>query len=678
MGQIGGNNDESPFDGLRDSFFSALTDMEGDAESFKRKLQETLVKDLMDRQVLGVPLTVTIDGEDIVFDNFDKFSENWNKRYLDAVKSGNTELADALINELMRVYGLTMQQAEGLRERLKEIAKDTTFKDMTNNWVSNLMDFNATAEDWAEGIGRTMAQKIIEQMIVPTLIQPLLDNLQTAFDTAMSEHGEYGTDWDWKKVIGADGVQEALQAINAAYPELKETITAILAALNITPVAEDAKEAFNDLTGTIISGLTDAEMTAEEFSKNIARTLIEQLMKQIVESQFAETMKGIQEDWAKALESGDTSAIEAIRQRIVQLYKDAGRATDELRGIFEEVKEGDTTFKDMADSWVSALFDMDSTASDFGRQIGRTLVEKLVKELVVTKQLQKYLDDIQTAFDNAIGKEGATIESVLAAVTPAINAAVAATEQWKPVIEEISKAFQEIDKSTPLDNIRSNFLSQLMDMKSDTKDFARSINEILTEAFIDKFVLGEEFDKKLEEWKKEYASIMGGNYSEKERANLLKQLRQAIKTAEEGYAAEAKAIHELMGTANYADQSATMNMADKITYEQADQLLGINMAQELTLEQILATLQGGTISGVRGSDIYQQMYDTSHNDDTAKQILAVLRNMSSITSVGNGDGYGEQIFNRLGTTNDYLRVIRDEVKSYLGSIAMYTANLVKL
>jgi len=664
--------DTSPFDNLRDRFLDTLMDMQGDAESFKRKLQETLVKDLMERQVLDVPLTVTIDGEDKIFDNFDKYSEDWNKRYLDAVKSGNTELADALIDELMQVYGLTMQQAEGLRERLKEIAKDTTFKDMTNSWVSNLMDFNATAEDWAENIGRTMAQKIIEQMIVPTLIQPLLDNLQTAFDTAMSEHGEYGTDWDWKKVIGADGVHEALQAIQAAYPELKETITAILAALNITPAAEDAKEAFNDLTGTIISGLTDAEMTAEEFSKNIARTLTEQLMKQIVESQFAETMKGIQEDWAKALESGDTSAIEAIRQRIVQLYKDAGRATDELRGIFEEVKEGDTTFKDMADSWISALFDMDSTASDFGRQIGRTLVEKLVKELIVTKQLQKYLDDIQKAYDEAIGKEGATVESVLAAVTPSINAAIAATEKWKPVVEEIAKAFQELDKSTPLSDIRSKFLSQLMDIKSDTKDFAKSINEILTEAFIDKFVLGEEFDKRLEEWEQEYSSIMGGNYSDEDRATLLKQLRQAITTAKEGYTAEAQAIHELMGTANYADQQATMNLSDRATYEQADMLLNVNVSQMMIQEKILQAITGGTATpiDVMAAAPYTSVAEITSVGNTAKLILSTLQRMSDITTP-NKDGLTE-ISRKFDTANDRLLAIVRAVQS----IKDYVANNV--
>ena len=636
----------SPFKDLRTSFVNTLMDMQTDAESVRKQLQNTLTQHLME----GLVDNFTVGDL-----GFNEWLKKWNDEYMQTFNNldnpDREEDLDWYINELVKVYGQLLGQSDELRERLKELAEDTTFKDMTSGWVSSLMDFNATAEDWAEDIGRTMAQKIIEQMIVPTLVQPLLDTLQAAFDTALKAQEEGST--DWSAVINADGVQAALKTIQDAYPELKETVQRILAALNITPEVEAAKEAFGDLTGTIVSGLTDAEMTAEEFSKNIARTLTEQLMKQIVELQFAETMKGIQEDWAKALESGDTSAIEAIRQRIVQLYKDAGRATDELRGIFEEVKEGDTTFKDMADSWLSALFDMDSTASDFGRKIGRTLVEKLVKELVVTKHLQKYLDDIQTAFDNAIGKEGATIESVLAAVIPAIDAAVAETEKWKPVVEEIAKRFEELDKSTPLDNIRSNFLSQLMDMKSDTKDFAQSINEILTEAFIDRFVLGDEFDKRLEEWKNEYTSIMGGNYSEEKRAELLNQLKRAITVARDGYAEEAKIIHDLMGTASYADQTATMNMSDKATQEQMDQYLGVQMGIYMVTEQILTTLRGGTTIDIPTVTLSSFSMAT---ETTAKQILSAIQSMKAATNPDSSTIL--EMRNMMATGNEYLLDIK--------------------
>ena len=655
---------KTSFSDVRDIFLDALLDVESDVETLRKKLEQTLVKDLVERQVLDVPLTVTIEGEDKVFDNFDKYSEDWNERYADAIKSGNTALADALIEEMMQVYGLTLEQAEKLRERLKKAAEDSTFKDMTSSWISSLMDFNATAEDWAKNVGRTMAQRIIEQMVAPTLMQPLLDSLQKAFDTALNAQGEGSV--DWSAVINDESVQAALQAVKDAYPELKDTITQILAALNITPEAEKAKEAFSDLTGTIVSGLTDAEMTAEEFSKNIARTLTEQLIKSIVDSQFAETMKSIQDDWAKALESGDASAIEAIRKRIVQLYEDAGRATDELRGIFEEVKEGDSTFKDMGDSLAEALSNLDTTAADFGRQIGQTLVNKLVKELVVSKKLQTFLNDIQKAYDDAIAKPGATMESVLAAVIPAIDAAVAETEKWKPVVEEIAKRFQELDNSTPLDNLRSTFLSQLMDMKSDTRDFSRSISEILTEAFIDKFVLGEAFDKKLEEWKNEYQRIMKGNLTAEERAAQFNELKRVILQERDGLAQEAKVIHDLMGTGTYQDQTATMNMSDKATYEQMDQYLAVQMGIYMVTEQILTTLRGGTTIDIPAVTLSSFSMAT---ETTAKEIYAVMQDAYRLLSP-NAETL-QNVRNLIATGNEYLLAIKrsnEAILSQFGGI----------
>ena len=694
--------DTSPFDNLRDTILDTFTDIEADAKDFRKSLEKTLVKDLLEKMVLDVPLTVTIDGEDKTFDGgFDEYGKDWNKRYIAAVKAlqearktGNAEAiaeaqasVDALFDEVEGVYTQLEEGANEFRQRLKEIANDTTFTDMADSLVSSLMDVEGDVEDIANDMKKTIVKKLAEAFMVSDQIKPLLDELQATFNavmgmedltpeqrTQMMKAGFTGTDAEGneKVFLGIDdeGVTQRLTAAQTAIKALMEAIG----------YEFDKKEGFSDLRGAFISALTDMEGDASTFGKNIGKTMAEQMLDAYIDKTYSEEIDKINEEWAAALATGDPVKIEAIRQKVLTLYAAIGN-DEQVKQLTADVKELqrelDTTFSGMGDDWASALMDMDSTAEDWGRQIGRSLTQKLVKELVVTKQLQKYLDDIQAAYNDAIGQEGATINSVLAAVIPKIDAAVAATEQWKPVVEEIAKRFQELD-NTPLDNIRSTFLSQLMDMESDTKDFAKSISEILTEAFIDKFVLGEEFDNRLEEWKQEYASIMRGNYSEEDRATLLKQLKQAITTAKEGYAAEAAAIHELMGTANYADQSATMNMADKITYEQADQLLGINMAQELTLEQILATLQGGTISGVRGSDIFQQMYDTSHNDETAKQILAVLRSMSSVASVGSSDGYGEQIFNRLGTTNDYLRVIRDEVKAYLGNIAMYTANLVKL
>ena len=101
---------------------------------------------------------------------------------------------------------------------------------------------------------------------------------------------------------------------------------------------------------------------------------------------------------------------------------------------------------------------------------------------------------------------------------------------------------------------------------------------------------------------------------------------------------EAAAIHDLMGTATYNDQQATLNMAEKATYDQFELYLGIAMAQQMALAQ------GNTVR---------------------QQILATLQAMAGITSP-NGDAV-RQISMQLRTTNEYLLAIRESNQGILDS-----------
>ena len=649
----------SSFGDLHDTFMDAVFDMENGAASLSKKLREALAKDLVEKNVFGKAFE--LNGKQ--FANFDEYQKDWTKRYLQALEAGDEALMAELVKELEEREDAMAKSAEETVKAIREAVKDTTFIDMADSLVSSLMDVEGDVEDIANDMKKTIVKKLVEAFMVSDQIKPLLDELQATFNAVMGmegltpeqraqmmKAGFTGTDAEGneKVFLGIDdeGVTQRLTAAQTAIKTLMEAIG----------YEFDKKEGFSDLRGAFISALTDMEGDASTFGKNIGKTMAEQMLDAYIDKTYSEEIDKINEEWADALASGDPTKIEAVRQKVLDLYAAIGN-DESVKNLTADVKkldqELDSTFKDMGDSWVSALIDMDSTASDFGRQIGQTLVSKLVKELIVTKQLQTFLNDIQKAYDEAIAKDGATIESVLAAVTPAINAAVTETEKWKPVIEEVAKRFQELDNSTPLDNIRSTFLSQLMDMESDTKDFAKSISEILTEAFIDKFVLGEEFDNRLEEWKQEYASIMRGNYSEEDRATLLKQLKQAITTAKEGYAAEAAAIHDLMGTANYADQQATMNMSDKATYEQMDQYLGVQMGIYMVTEQILTTLRGGATIDIPAVTLSSFSMAT---ETTAKQILSAIQTMKAATSPDSSTIL--EMRNMMATGNEYLLDIK--------------------
>ena len=210
-------------------------------------------------------------------------------------------------------------------------------------------------------------------------------------------------------------------------------------------------------------------------------------------------------------------------------------------------------------------------------------------------------------------------------------------------IEQLLELYFIAETTLQEEQILKSFFAQgVEDMPQELKQYAP-----LFTAYDEKDVLGDEFDKRLAEWQEQYAAIMKGNYSEEERASLLKQLQQAIAAAKEGYAEEAQAIHDLMGTGNAQDQGATMNMADKATYDQFETYLGIAVAQQM------ATLQG---------------------NDVREQILATLRGLTGITSPG-GDTVKE-IRSLLNTTNEYLLDIKRTNRAILEQFGMKIDNII--
>ncbi|MBQ4393291.1 MAG: tape measure protein [Prevotella sp.] len=645
---------ESPFKNLRQSFLNELLNMEADAEDFRRTLDKTLVQDMIEKFVLDVRMT--INGQD--FENFDAYLEDWNRRYLEIFQDGELtkeqkeSQLQALIDELMAEREALDAASADLRERLKEIEEsipDTTFKEMSDSWVNTLMDMDATAEDWAKDIGRTMARKIVEQMVQAQMIQPLLDQLQEAFNTAMSAEGA-----TWQSVLPL--LVPYIDQIKTAFGDMQPMVEQILNAFGIfKEVEEEVKDGFGDLRSTFVSSLMDMEADADKFAKDIARIMTEQMVNKIIEQQFQSQIDALSAEWYDALESGDTDALERIRQKVIELQKACGSAVQPLLDDLKEIEyveevEVDETITSMRDSWLSALMDMKAGTQDFVNDIKKLLTQKLVEKFVLNAQFDSWLEGIQSKYDSILGSGMSEREMA--------DAMGRLAAEWEEKAREMQEQTQRIfdltgwsaiveQMNSPLADLRSSFRSSLMDMESDTEAFTSDISKLLTEAFIDKFVLGDEFDKRLAEWQEQYASIMRGNYSEEDRASLLKQLQQAIAAAKEGYAEEAQAIQDLMGTGQSSDQNATMNMADKATYEQFETYLGIAVAQQM------ATLQG---------------------NEVRQQILATLRGMTGITTPG-GETVRE-IRSLLNTTNEYLLDIKRSNRAMLDQFGSKIDNII--
>jgi hypothetical protein len=332
----------------------------------------------------------------------------------------------------------------------------------------------------------------------------------------------------------------------------------------------------------------------------------------------------------------------------------------------------------MTDSWVSALMDMEGTADDFAKTLGKTMAQKILTDIIAPVYIQPLLNQMQDTFNAVISQVGATWQEAAAAMRPYLQQVKEAYYEVQPMVQELLGSFDIYKESVQeaaeeveyaLQDLKSNFVSSLMDMTSSAEDFSKEISKILAQNWIENYVLGAKFDQQMEYWKKQYESIIGSGMSEAERKRQLTALRDSIATAKQSYVNQAMAIQELLGiTADSNEQQATMNMADKITYDQADQLLGVNIAQQLTLEQILATLQGGKV--VPSAYTLGTGAGLTGNDEQSKLILANLQSMSAMMQ-----DRQDAMLTQVAMANSHLQLIRDYNKQIRDEVVLHMASM---
>lgn len=431
---------QSAFSGLRDTFLDTLTDIEGDAKSFRKKLQEIMVRDFMEKQVLDVEFT--ING--MTFENFEAYSVDWNKRYQQAMSEGNMELVNSLLEELVKAREITLENANEIRDTLQEVVGDTTFSDMGSSFVSTLTDMSKSADDWAQEVGSKMAEKLIQEMVVKSAVQPLFDNIQQAFNAAMGAEGANAT-----SVIGA--ILPQLEQLKAAYPELHELSKGIMEALGLDTLTATG---FNDLRSTFISTLTDMESDAADFGEDIARTMLEQMIDEYVKSEYQDRLDDINRRWREALESGNVDAIEGIRKELLLLY-DTMNNDEALKKLTEDLKAlagTETPFDGLRDQFRSALMDMSKSAKDFTQELNQMIAEDFVDEFVMGDAFDEKLAEWKKRYQS-ITKDGNLTEEQRLAQLKQLSALIsserdALTEQTRDIINMLGLGQHEDQQAT--------------------------------------------------------------------------------------------------------------------------------------------------------------------------------------------------------------------------------------
>ena len=428
--------------------------------------------------------------------------------------------------------------------------------------------------------------------------------------------------------------------------------------------AEEVRGYLDSVRSSFLQLVSDSEIDIDKWTKDLRNTILRNLMEsKLLDEAFDEWAQQWSDRYSSLLDEMTEGAIDQqmfdrqmqglmyefdqrtgeIADKSKQMWKAFGFDEETEEEVLEEAK---SAFDNLHSSFLSTLTDIKGDAEKWSKDITKTMVEQMVEKNILNDAFDGAMDDWRERFENALTagdtaglkalrQELYDLRSTLAEQAQSYMEALGYMEE---VTEEIAETVE-----TPLDDMRSMFRSSLMDMKADAEDLGEDIGRALSEAFIEQFVLGDTFDRQVEDWKKSYEAIMGGGMSPEERAAQLSQLKKTIADAREGYAEQARLIHELMGTDNtdYGDQQAHVNMADKATYDQFELYLGMQTAMMIGQEQ--------------GNAVRQQ-------------ILSTLQAMAGITSPQND--YGSQIFMRLGTTNEYLLDIKKSNKDMLESFGM--------
>ena len=265
--------------------------------------------------------------------------------------------------------------------------------------------------------------------------------------------------------------------------------------------------------------------------------------------------------------------------------------------------------------------------------------------------------------------EGATIQSVIRELAPYIDEIEEVYNQIAPIRDEIFSGFsiytETVEEAVEevqyaLNDMKSNFTSALMDMTNSAEDFSKDISKIMAQNFIENFVLGKKFDQQMEYWQGQYENIISAGYSDVERKRQLKQLRDTIAAAKEGYVEEARAIQELLGLdTSTEDRKANVAIADKITYDQADEITSMLRAIQIAGEQ-----RNDLIRGI-GASIGLEALAGTGDTATADAIRTTLATLSSVGTPGGTEV--KEIRNMMITTNQYLLDIQKSNRAILNN-----------
>ena len=191
-------------------------------------------------------------------------------------------------------------------------------------------------------------------------------------------------------------------------------------------------------------------------------------------------------------------------------------------------------------------------------------------------------------------------------------------------LEELEDAYHEKLTSVSFDTVRDDFKSNLLDMESDTDDFAESFENKMKEAIIES-MMSDTYSKRLKDWYRNFSSSMeDGRLSDSEQQSLKKEWDSIVSDA----LAERDELLGALGIdgSSSGQQSASGKGFETMSQDSADELNGrFTAVYESNLRIETATQQQTVaITELRGSisSLTSQATNLYNIADETRTILA--------------------------------------------------------
>lgn len=632
------------FDDLKDSWKETLSDMSATTEDWKNELIDQVLSDLVESTILNAPLAVMVDGAEKQFDDFNKYLEDWTDRYKAIIEDQTltdeerTARLKAMIQEQTDVREKQAAKSRSLAEGIGKDMKEA-FSNSLDNLGDTLLDALLNTEKDAESMGREIASTLIKEMLQTMLasekysseiakIKEKWQQVLTGKNTDEEGNILFTMDDVLQQVSDLNDTianDEAIKLLAGQYQELNKQI-------------KNTDSLFGSIKDTFASSMMDMNKTADEMASDIGQTIAKNIIEQMVVSS---AVKPLVDNLQKAFDAANVEGAtyssvigdEAVQNALAELKEAFPGLQETAKGIMtglgvkmnETAKQG---FSDLKGTFVNTLTDMDADAETLGKNLGKSMMEQMLNAMV-EKEYKDDLKNINDEWADALeAGDPARLESIKQKAED-LFATIENDQSIKKLADEI-KSLTDSTSASPFDNLRSSFLSALTDMSKSTADFTKDISTMIAESFVDSFVMGDMFDEKLAEWKKKYKAITtDSSLSEEQRMKQLKGLSELIAGERDAMKDEVSEIYKMLGIREGQDQSATMNMAEAATYDQFELYLGMETSHLMVAEETKGLVA---------------------------QVLSTLQGMSSLTNPS--QNYGEQIFMRLGTTNEYLLAVK--------------------